>query len=424
MSTIKFLHIADVHLGYKQYGSVERQDDYARAFQDAIQVAIAEEAQFVLLAGDLFHKHSIDPLALYQASEILKQLQGANIPIYVIAGNHDSSHLVEGMSWLDYLNSQGLITLLEASSVDDTIALDEWREDWRKGAFIDLPCGVRVIGMRYYGASTPAMINEYARCLQELTDPPYTILMMHVGLEGEMPFDATAVSEEQLDQLQIYASYVALGHYHKPYARNNWIYNPGSLETVSIDETQWPERGMYLVEVNPETSEHEVTMLPYLERRQFVRVTIAVDQLEKYEDLVNEISQCLAFEGISELTQAYIDITLTGLLKFEHALISAQEIEALVTKAYDGAFVRINDKTSVETGEIEVNENQTRQEMERQVLGELAGQDARLQGRSDVFAGFALHLKDEALRNKQPVALSDELLSFSQANPLEVAHAN
>ncbi|MBN1260726.1 MAG: AAA family ATPase, partial [Anaerolineae bacterium] len=51
-----FLHIADIHLGYQQYGLSERFNDFSHAFLHLIDEALARQVDFVLLAGDLFEK--------------------------------------------------------------------------------------------------------------------------------------------------------------------------------------------------------------------------------------------------------------------------------------------------------------------------------------------------------------------------------
>ena len=51
-----FLHIADVHLSYQQYGLTERFNDLNRAFLHLMDEAIARRVDFVLLAGDLFER--------------------------------------------------------------------------------------------------------------------------------------------------------------------------------------------------------------------------------------------------------------------------------------------------------------------------------------------------------------------------------
>lgn len=52
---MRFLHCADIHLGYQQYNHKERFNDFGHAFYAVLDVALAEKVDFVILAGDLFH---------------------------------------------------------------------------------------------------------------------------------------------------------------------------------------------------------------------------------------------------------------------------------------------------------------------------------------------------------------------------------
>ena len=51
-----FVHTADNHLGYEQYGFKARFNDFATAFYSVIDDAIARKADLVIIAGDLFNK--------------------------------------------------------------------------------------------------------------------------------------------------------------------------------------------------------------------------------------------------------------------------------------------------------------------------------------------------------------------------------
>ena len=55
-----FIHVADMHLGYEQYGVRERFNDFSRAFWDIMQEALHRQVDFVVIAGDLFNKRAID----------------------------------------------------------------------------------------------------------------------------------------------------------------------------------------------------------------------------------------------------------------------------------------------------------------------------------------------------------------------------
>lgn len=87
---LTFIHTSDWHLGflYRRLGTLA-QDSYQWRF-DAVthlfDVAIRENAQFILVAGDVFHSSSPTSQVQLQAVQLLR-----NTPchIYLIPGNHD-----------------------------------------------------------------------------------------------------------------------------------------------------------------------------------------------------------------------------------------------------------------------------------------------------------------------------------------------
>ena len=110
----KFLHIADIHLGFDRYNSPERTKDFFRAFQTTLeQYALEASVDFVLIAGDLFEHRNILPATLNQAQVCLQVLQEEGIPVLAIEGNHDNRPYGTRTSWLKYLSEWGLVQLLE-----------------------------------------------------------------------------------------------------------------------------------------------------------------------------------------------------------------------------------------------------------------------------------------------------------------------
>ena len=103
---MRFLHLADVHLGFQQYGSKQRFDDFGAAFQRVIEYGLHENVDAILIAGDLFHKSAIEPSAYLQATNILRSTRDANIPVIVIEGNHDQARYRDQISWLGVLNRE------------------------------------------------------------------------------------------------------------------------------------------------------------------------------------------------------------------------------------------------------------------------------------------------------------------------------
>ena len=82
-------HIADTHLGYRQYGLFEREIDFYNHFNILIDKIIEEKPDFLIHSGDLFESSRPPTKALLTVQENFLKLKEENIPVYAIAGNHD-----------------------------------------------------------------------------------------------------------------------------------------------------------------------------------------------------------------------------------------------------------------------------------------------------------------------------------------------
>jgi hypothetical protein len=138
----RFLHVADVHLGFDRYDNKQRTQDFFYAFRDVLSKhAIDEQVDFVIIAGDLFEHRNIQPATLNQAQVCLDMLREAGIPVLAIEGNHDNRPYGTKTSWLRYLADWGLLKLLEPGNVAEGEPLySPWSEADRRGGYIDLDC--------------------------------------------------------------------------------------------------------------------------------------------------------------------------------------------------------------------------------------------------------------------------------------------
>ncbi|MHB1356648.1 MAG: metallophosphoesterase family protein [Anaerolineae bacterium] len=423
--SFRFIHVADVHLGYLQYGSSVRYNDFARSFSAVIDDAIAHKVDFILVSGDLFHRRSLDPQTLYQAVGLLSPLHEHNIPLVAIIGNHENPHIFEGMSWPDYLNVTGQIILLDAYMKHNQFVIAPWDSKSRKGAFIDLPCGARIIGSRYYGASTPLVLSKYLEVLAALPAAPYSIFMLHAGLQGTLDIQAPSVTRAQLDPLRAYTDYIAMGHFHKPYEQDRWIYNPGSLETVSAEEVSWDDRGYLFVEVDPDRQpKHSVTHIKS-KRRPFVRLSFPVDTYSSPTALMGALLEYAKQRlPLDDQRQPVIEITLRGALQFERSNLDLAAIEEQIKQKYNPLLVRIHDATTTNETDIDLPENQTRSELEHGVLQELVGRDARFRVANSEWASFITQIKGAALSSMPAEEIAHELTAFLTMHPLESSDAH
>lgn len=414
--TIRFLHAADIHLGYRQYDESVRYEDFARAFMRLVDDAVARRVDFVLIAGDLFHQRTIEPRTLFQAARLLGRLKAAGIPAIAIEGNHEKPYSGDDFSWLDYLAEAGLIMLLNPAVKEGRLILDPCKDNI--GAYLDLPGGVRVIGMKYYGGSTPRMVRELTRALADMPppQPAFTILMLHAGLEGILDQYAATLTRAELEPLRPYADYLALGHIHKPFTQDDWIYNPGSLETNSVEEVAWEDRGYFLVEVDASRRPaHRVTPIRGV-RRAFERFSFAVDRYETPESLYAALDTYMRGQATPDRVarRPVVELQLVGALAFDAADLDRSRVEELVKNAFEPVIrplIRI--LTAPSEFEIRPDEAQTREQMEHQVLCELFERDMRYRNDSEAWANLTLRLKKLALGDSNPDGIIAELRAFA-----------
>jgi DNA repair exonuclease SbcCD nuclease subunit len=102
VSGFKFIHAADVHLdsplvGLARYPGAPADDirgSTRRALTNLVDLAIAEEVAFVVIAGDLFDGAGRDyHTALFMTAEATR-LRSAGIPLVIASGNHDAASIL------------------------------------------------------------------------------------------------------------------------------------------------------------------------------------------------------------------------------------------------------------------------------------------------------------------------------------------
>lgn len=426
-----FIHTADNHLGYEQYGLKERFNDFARAFLAVVDAAIERQADCFLIAGDLFNKRAIDALTLMQAQEGLQRLKAAGIPAIAIEGNHDRSYYRDGVSWLQFLCWQGLLQLLNPLVNDAVPVLSPWDPQTLRGAYVDLKEGrLRIYGLPWYGASTARIMENFAHELQVAREQgrepgvEYRVLLMHTGVDGIVPHMHGLPSYEQFQPLRELVDYVGLGHIHKHYVRDNWLYNPGSTETWGAEESAW-ERGYNVVQVDTGVPKEE--LYHHVEhvvnpRRPFLRYLFRVDGLSEPTLLYERFDRMCyqwATESRGELVQAgaepVIDIGMIGVLSFSNDAIEKPRLEEIVRSYFQPLTVRIHDGTRdtefdpLGGDEGDGRDRSTWQQLEVHIFQELLSRDARYLQNAPQWAQVLSSLKQMALSGDEPSSIAQHL---------------
>jgi len=221
---VKLAHIADPHLGARQYhrqtatGINQREFDVAQAFRAAMDGVIAARPDIVVVAGDLFHTVRPTNAAIVFAFRQFQRLREAlpDAPVVLIAGNHDTPRSSETGSILRLFTELGV-----------TVATDEPR----RVVFPELDLEV-------FAVPHPTVAGTERPAFRPEGGARRRLLALHAEIEGAFPFDRTAVEyggatvsvrELHLDEW----TFVALGHYHVQHriAPNAWY--AGSLDYVT-----------------------------------------------------------------------------------------------------------------------------------------------------------------------------------------------
>src|SRR5690606_29525963 len=95
LSAMKILHTADWHLG-KRLEKISRLPEQQLVIDEIIDIANEQQADVVLIAGDLFDNFNPATEAVELFYKALKKLSNyGKRPVIAIAGNHDSPDRIE-----------------------------------------------------------------------------------------------------------------------------------------------------------------------------------------------------------------------------------------------------------------------------------------------------------------------------------------
>ncbi|BBF44498.1 exonuclease SbcD [Lachnospiraceae bacterium KM106-2] len=207
---MKFVHIADVHMGMKPdmhypWGK-EREREIEDTFYRVIEFCNEKKAELLLIAGDLFHKQP-SAKQLEQIGYLLSKLN--NTEVVIMAGNHDYAGY--GCAYLNY-NWGNRIHFLEPGKLQK-IYLSSLH--------------TYIYGQSYQQNNIREDI--YAG-IEPGSEPGFHILLAHGGDKNNVPFDLVKMKKKKFD-------YIALGHIHKPQRLSENMAYSGSLEPLDKTET-------------------------------------------------------------------------------------------------------------------------------------------------------------------------------------------
>ncbi len=234
-----FIHAADLHLDTPFHGIGQvsaRIGDALReasleAFDALIELAIREEARFLLLAGDLYDGSNRGIRAQHRVLKGLERLSARGIATFIVHGNHDP---LSGWSAIKTWPAE--VKVFDSHRVESqTLSIDG-----RSVATIH--------GISYAHAAVKENLSRHFR---RSSEPGIHVGLLHcnVGQNG----DHDAYSPCSLDDLKTAGmDYWALGHIHRRQvlAKSPWIVYPGNLLGRSPKPSETGPKGALVVTVD------------------------------------------------------------------------------------------------------------------------------------------------------------------------------
>ncbi|HUP83884.1 MAG TPA: DNA repair exonuclease [Candidatus Limnocylindria bacterium] len=209
----RVLQMADVHLGARHddlgpTAAAQRERQFA-AFARAVELALTEKVDLVLICGDLFDSNSQPRRSVERAAAELSKLVARHVPVVVIPGTHDcyepgSIYRVFDLAEMAGAAADGLVTVLTDSR--------------RRADFGQL--GVSVLSHVFPAkrAAASPLIAMRADAEAARADGTragnWLIGMIHgsIAQPGRFEHDEVIVTDEEIADSGL--DYLALGHVH------------------------------------------------------------------------------------------------------------------------------------------------------------------------------------------------------------------
>ena len=226
--TVKFIHIADSHLGrgFALSNNSEVKDSARETWNRVVDLCIAEQADFLLIAGDSYEDNDDSLRSTVFLRDKLTQLSKAGIHSFIIHGNHDplsswDKNIISFEDGVTQYDNQAQLELITTKDGEQSVV-----------------AGISYAEKKQTSNSVDEIKSLFAQCN---TENAFRIALLHCtvgsGNDGHDTYAPTTLDE----LIKCGADYIALGHVHNspnPIRDDKpRIAYAGSLQGTSIRDT-------------------------------------------------------------------------------------------------------------------------------------------------------------------------------------------
>ena len=347
---MRFLHLADLHLG-KQMNDLPLLPDQEAVLEQIVSIADSEQADAVLIAGDVYQRSAPQAEAMALFDSFVSQLANLGKKVFIISGNHDSAPRISYFSSL--IRSSGVYvteafdgTLQNVSLRDRDGEIVVWMLPFLRPSQVKRKLPEEKITT--YQDAVEAVLK------QTPVDPAKrNILLCHQFITGCETSDSEERAVGGLDNIDAGVfdafDYVALGHIHKPqkilrdtlrYAGSPLKYSfseAGHKKSAAIVEMR--EKGVIEVRTVPLYPLHDVRLiegklddlmrLPYSEDYVWVTLHDELPPPDARVTLTVNFPNMMKFSIVNSKT------------KFDLDVLAAQRMENKTVPELFGDFYRL-----------------------------------------------------------------------------------
>lgn len=235
---VRIAHLADTHLGYKQYNLEEREKDIYDVLEEIADKILEEHADIIIHSGDLFDSPRPTTQAYYAFKKFLKKLNGKT-EFFAVLGDHDKPK-IRSMPPHRLFDDQIQTLGMSGNAQHQQIDVNGERV---------IVAGISNLSRNY----RPLLVEELKKLEALKKDCDCSILALHEGIDK---FFIEEICELALTELPRTFKYYAMGHLHariKASHGQGELAYPGSSEIINSQEIGgWQKvgKGFNIVDVN------------------------------------------------------------------------------------------------------------------------------------------------------------------------------
>jgi DNA repair protein SbcD/Mre11 len=322
---LRLLHMADVHLGARHHdlgpaAAAQRERQFA-AFRRAVELAIAEKVDLVLICGDLFDSNSQPRRSVERAAAELRRLAERGIATVIIPGTHDVFDSASIYRTFDLAQLAGL-----PAESDAIVVLTDTRSSVTY-AELDVTVHGRVSRTKRASGSP---LEGFSAAAQG-DGSRWQVGLIHGALliPGKVEQDDVIFTEQEVAASGL--DYLALGHWHSHLqgraGETTWAYS-GAPEPVALDQDGAGQ--VLLVRLSEKGGSREVSIEPRaVGRTRVQRIELDAATISSQPDLVQQLAALADPDLVA-------DVRLVG-IKGEELDLHLDEVE----QELEGSFLRL-----------------------------------------------------------------------------------